>query len=182
MNCHRVLIGIILVLMLIGIGSAGIFVSDDAKTTIAIKTINKYGTISQHEVKETDLSLVAAQTVLIELTKTGKLTQKKTMQIYPLPSIQISSDFSGTTNTMQRTATNGYPLLEVYYGYQKTTKIPWEYYFRVEKIDDNYAYIIFGNFYDKSVALNKISRASYDTILHDGKIPDWITINDMVIV
>jgi len=182
MNCHRVLIGTILVLMLIGIGSAGIFISDDAKTTIAIKTINKYGTISQHEVKETDLSLVAAQTVLIELTKTGKLTQKKTMQIYPLPSIQISSDFSGTTNTMQRTATSGYPLLEVYYGYQKSTKVPWEYYFRVEKVDGDYAYIIFGNFYEKSVTLNKISIASYDAILSSGKIPDWNTINNDVIL
>lgn len=152
--------------------SASIFSIDDAKAAISIKTISSTGITSKDAVLEKDLKTDTLQTVKLELTKDAKV-ETKTIQMYPASSFQISSDFAGTTNVMQISTKEGYPLLEVYYVYQKSILEPWQYYFRIEKIDKDNAYVIYGDFAKRSVWLGTIPRSTYDMIVASGKIPEW---------
>jgi len=163
---------VILSCLIIGTVSAGIFNIDDAKVAISIKTISDKGIVSKDAVLEKDLKIDALQTVKLELTKDLK-TETKTVQMYPASSFLISSDFAGSTAIMQTSTKEGYPLLEVYYGYQKSLFEPWQYYFRIEKIDKNNAYVIYADFSKRSVWLGSIQRSTYDTIISSGKIPVW---------
>jgi len=153
--------------------SASIFTIDDTQAAISLKTISTTGEISKTTVDEKYLKTDTIQTVQLQLSKLAKSTETKTIQLYPSATILISSDFAGTTNVMQTSTKDGYPVMEVYYGYQKSLFEPWQYYFRLEKIDKDNAYVIYGDFNKKSVWLGSIQRSTYDTIISSGKIPVW---------
>jgi hypothetical protein len=163
---------IVITILLIGTVSAGVFSINDAKATITIKPISSDGQISKGAVLEKDLKTDILQAVKLELTKDATV-ETKTLQMYPGSSFLISDDFSGSTNVMQTSTKEGYPLIEVYYGYQKSRFEPWQYYFRIEKIDKDNAYVIYGDFSKRSVWLGAIPRSAYDTMISSGKIPDW---------
>jgi hypothetical protein len=178
MKPKYLLVVVILILALIGTASAGIFTIEDAQAAISIKTVSSTGLVSKEPIGENDLKTDTLQTVKLELSKLSKTSESKTVQMYPSAAIIVSSDFVGSTNVMQTSTKEGYPLLEVYYGYQKSRFEPWQYYFRIETIDKDKAYVICGDFNKKSVWLGTIQRSTYDTIISGGKIPDWMVIVD----
>lgn len=177
MKPNKILIGTILIILLVSSASAGIFTIEDAKAALSIKIIGSTGVISK-EVFEKDIKTDTLQTVKLDLTKVAKTPEEKIIQLYPEGKISISSDFAGTTNTMQVSNIVGYPLLEVYYGYQKSSLLPWEQYFRVEQVDADYAYVIFAEFKTKTIIRYKIPRATYDSIIAGGKAPELKTVSD----
>ena len=172
MKLKYLFIWLVLVLLIVGSVSGAIFTIEDAQAAISIKTISSTGISSKDAVLEKDLEIDILRTVKLELTKDAKM-ETKTIQMYPGASFLISSDFAGTTNIMQTSTKEGYPLLEVYYGYQKSRFEPWQYYFRIEKIDKDNAYVIYADFSKKSVWLGTIPRSIYETIMSSRKIPEW---------
>jgi len=166
-------IGLIFILVLIGSVSAGIFSIEDALAAISIKTISTNGVVSKTAIVEKDLKIDTLQTVQLQLSKLSKISETKTVQLYPEATVLLSTDFAGTSNIMQTSTKEGYPLLEVYYGYQKSRFEPWQYYFRIEKINKDNAYVIYADFSKKSVWLGVIPRSTYDAIISSGKIPAW---------
>ena len=153
--------------------SAGIFTIDDTKTSLSIKTIDEKGIASKDAIAEKDLKTDVIQSIKIELANGAKIPETKTVQMYPESYFLILDDFAGTASIMQTSTKEGYPLIEVYYGYQKSRFEPWQYYFRIEQIDKDNAYVIYANFGKKLVWLNAIPRSTYDAIILSGKIPAW---------
>jgi hypothetical protein len=173
---HLFGIFIVVLFLVVANASASIFSIDDVQAVISLKTISSNGIISKDIVTEKDLKTDTIQTVQIQLSKLAKSTEIKTIQLYPYGVVLVSSDFAGTTNIMQTSTKEGYPLLEVYYGYQRDILESWDYYFRIEKVDKDNAYVIYADFSKKSVWLGAIPRSTYDTILSSGKIPEWESI------
>jgi len=165
-------VAILLCIALLPIVSANIFTIDDVQAAISIKIVSSTGITSKDPVLEKDLKTDSLQTIKLELSKDAKI-EIKTVQMYPASSFLISSNFAGSTTIMQTSTKEGYPLIEVYYGYQKSQLEPWQYYFRIEKIDKDNAYVIYGDFNKKSVWLGSIPRSTYDTIISNGKEPAW---------
>ena len=179
MKLRGVVIGFVLVLLVIGTVSASVFsvVGPNAvTTTLQLRTIDTTtGTVNPSAVLGKDTKNSVLGVALAKLTN-GANTDSPIIQTYPGSTILISDDFSGNNNIMQTSSDSNYPLLEVYYGYGKSSTEPWDYYFRIERIDSTYAYVIYGDFGKKEVRLGTIPRATYDTIISSGKIPGWGTI------
>jgi hypothetical protein len=146
-------------------------------TTLQLKSINSVtgkvnpNAILGNDTKSSDLGVIQANII------NGAKNDGLTLQTYPSSTILVSDDFSGTVDIMQISKNSGYPLLEVYYGYRYSILVPWQYYFRVETIDKDYAYVILSDFNKKSVWTGLISRSTYDSILSSSQIPDWTLIN-----
>lgn len=175
-----VLIVAILVAMLFSPSSASTFNFVGANailTTMQLKTINTItGNVSSNAVLGNDTKNSIIGATAVKLTNLGK-SDDSVIQTYPASTILISDDFAGNTNIMQISKDPTYPLLEVYYGYDKSVLESWQHYFRIEEIDKNNAYVIYGDFDKKSVWIDSIPRSTYDTIISSGAIPDWKTIN-----
>lgn len=164
-----------LIIILIFPVSASIFTIDDAQAAISIKTISDIGVVGKDAVDEKDLKTDILQTVQLQLSKVSKSTETKYVQLYPESSVFISTDFDGTTNIMQTSTKEGFPLVETRYRCQKSWFEPWQYYFRIEKVDKDNAYVVYAEYASKSVWLGTIPRSTYDKIISDGKIPEWGT-------
>jgi hypothetical protein len=177
MKLKYLFIGLVLVCIIVSSVSAGIFTIEDAKSAISVKTVSSTGMVSKEAVAEKDIKIDTLQTVKLELSSLGKVSESKTVQMYPNAAIFVSSDFAGTSNIMQTSTKEGYPLIEVYYGYQKSRFEPWQYYFRIEKVDENYAYVIYGDYKQRLVWLDTVPKKTFDDIIASGKIPEWKSIN-----
>jgi hypothetical protein len=174
MKLRYLLYGMIIGLVLINTASAGIFTIDDALAAISIRPISSFGSVG-NVVAEKDLRTETLQTLQLDLTKSTK-TETKYVQMYPSSLFVISSDFAGSTSIMQTSTKDGYPLLEVYYGYQKSQFEPFRYYLRVVQVDGTNAYVVYGDFSTRSARIGTIPKSTYDAIIAGVKIPDWNTI------
>jgi hypothetical protein len=110
---------------------------------------------------------------VIAVTK-GDAIYTKNIQTPPAAEVYVSSSSPADTNVMQTTTEPGYPVLEVFWGYDKSSKEPWRYYLRVNNLNDKYAVV--SDFRTKQIWTQPITPAKVQGIINSGQIPAWGTI------
>jgi hypothetical protein len=107
---------------------------------------------------------------VLAITK-GDIIYTKNIQTPPTAEIYVSSASYEDTNVMQTTTEPGYPVLEVYWGYDKSSREPWRYYLRVNNLNDKY--VVISDFKTKMVWTQPITSAKVQGIINGGQIPVW---------
>jgi len=98
-------------------------------------------------------------------------TYSKNLQTAPASNIYVTATTREDTNVMQTTTEPGYPILEIYWGYDKSPMEPWRYYMRVNDLNDGYA--VLGDFRTKVVWQKPVTAAQIQGIIGSGTIPAW---------
>jgi hypothetical protein len=104
----------------------------------------------------------------------GDETYYKNIQTPKISNIYVSSRTVRDTDIMQTTNEPGYPVLEIYWGYEQDVRVPWKYYMRVNNIGDTAA--VYSVFATKRVFTKTISPSRTVEIINSGVIPDWSTL------
>ena len=141
--------------------------------TIALKPISAKGIVSAEPVDIKSLSLATVTVASIEITKDMVVTTK-TVQIFPEAKVQVSEN----TETVMQSSTTGNaethtPVLELYYGYEKSKYEPWQYYYRVDDISKNPCRVVRADFATKRVWIEYVDPAAITAIVNAGTIPAY---------
>lgn len=89
------------------------------------------------------------------------VTKTKIVQIYPESVLEVSND----VETIKQTSTSTIsPKLELYYGYQRSSVEPWQYYYKIEKCDTEKCTVVRAEFDTKRVWIEEISVSEANTI------------------
>lgn len=146
---------------------------DNGKPTIGeqfARMISGKGTAGEF-VKETSDTYSEEQLInIIAITK-NENTYTKNIQTPPVSNIYVSSRTVRDTDVMQITNEPGYPVLEIYWGYDQDVFHPWNYYMRVNTAGDTKA--VYSEFATKQVYTKPITAAKISELLNSGVIPAW---------
>lgn len=127
----------------------------------------------QYEEEEAPVNPEQEMINVITVTKDGK-EKKHNIQTPVISNVYVSQTITDDTNVMQTTTEPGFPVLEIYWGYDKSDLEPWRYYMRVNTLTDGYA--VYSDFQTKSVWTRPINSGLVQSIIAGGTIPEWGTV------
>lgn len=109
-------------------------------------------------------------TNVLTVTK-GDKEYKKTLQTAPQSTVIVDSPAEDVVDVAQTSTMAGYPVLELYWDYDKSPNEPWRYYMRVDKVEGGYATM--ADFKSGIVWRKPMTREQVNAIINSGTIPDW---------
>lgn len=143
--------------------------TDDKSGHLKVKPINDKGEVLD-EVDIKSLSIKDKTVASVELENTTHVKEEKLIiQIKPNSKLVISSDGKKVKQTKQ----NGKPLIELYYGYQKSASTPWEQYSRVDSCDVTQCKVVYANFTARKVWIETRSLAEVMGRVNSDIIPEF---------
>ncbi len=158
--------------------SAAVYASDNS-FSVSIKYNNGVPSASEQFMRvvtgkpmagQAEIEAPADPINVITIIRDGK-TRKHNLQTPTVSNVYVSSRTVQDTDVMQTTIELGYPVLEIYWGYDKSPDEPWRYYMRVNKATDTQA--VFSDFRTKAIWTRPITPARTTEIINGGVIPGW---------
>lgn len=176
----------IFALLFCSVTSAAVY-SDNSGITVAIKYNNGLPTIQeeafraitgkslhgQYEIEEAPVNPEKEMINVITITR-GGVEEKKNIQTPVVSNVYVRQTITDDTDVMQTTNEPGYPVLEIYWGYDRSTNEPWRYYMRVNTASDTKA--VYSDFRTKVVWTKPITAGQTSSIINGGVVPDWGTV------
>lgn len=108
----------------------------------------------------------------IRIVKDGSV-KTKNLQTAPVSNVYVSSPSEDVVDVSQTTTAPGYPVLELYWDYDKSPTEPWRYYLKVDNLNDGYATL--SNFRTSVVWRKPMTAQRVQDIINSGTIPAWET-------
>ena len=108
---------------------------------------------------------------VITITDSEGNIYSKNIQTPPVSNIYVSSRTVTDTDVMQTTTEPGYPVLEIYWGYDQSPSSPWQYYMRVNNLEDTQA--VYSDFTHHTIWTQPITPARTAQIIASGTVPEW---------
>jgi hypothetical protein len=122
---------------------------------------------SSNDITTIDVGNLAVTNVTTGNIYVNGIQRNKTVQFFPNMNVKISTD---GTIVMQSNIL-GNPVLEIYYGYQKSSIEPWSYYYRVDTLADNPTKVTKSDYSTRTVQIAYVNPTLIRDIIASGKIP-----------
>ena len=176
----------ILALLFCSITSAAVY-TDSGGISVSIKYNNGVPTVGEeafrairgkslhgaYQIEEAPVDPEKEMINVITITK-GDIIETKNIQTPKVSNVYVRKTITDDTDVMQTTNEPGYPVLEIYWGYDKSGGEPWRYYMRVNNAMDTKA--VYSDFRTKVVWTVPIRPDRTSEIISYGTIPEWGTV------